>query len=1358
MNKPSLHPYESDLIGRYGTVHPEEVAPHESHHFILRDGRITGPMHDIARSTTGRVMWRHETAAHGILSTHGVAAVDGHDARHKFMNKTGAMSLTTDHGEPTVAVQESATSAQQNTIKQLHAHLTSKDTGKDMNYSVEKAHYDHAMGFSEAHHVGRGLRGFLRDSSGQPHIIKSVLRADQLPKYEYASTQVNLPAPLARKIKSWVRQWVSKDILVDDGLEKNLHITVKYGITTDRPLAALRAALAPLGPVKARLGTIKVFDTNDGFDVLYLSVDSPDLVAANEAVRGAVSCDDTHPTYTPHITLAYVEKGKGYDVVGISPLSGEFVTFDVVTVSSKSGRQSSIRMTGEKMKEKPTVKKGIGMIAVALRKAHDVSQEKRDGDGKWTEGGAGQTGTAAFKTWFGDSKVVNDDGTPRICYHGTRDVFSEFSHVKQGSANGAGWYGRGFYFTPDESLAQTYALGESGHVKPLYISIKNPYHWHTDDERGLNQNDALASNEATARLLQQGHDGVMVYKPTSIKLPEGQHLSDAAVEAIGAKSKIMQIIGRDGLEARLREGMPYQDFVRSYGKEVSDLFPHEHTLTEIVAFTPEQVKSATGNNGSFDPHSTDITKSAAVAPAPTSSAHHPFLGVVLPGGAVSDYHAPAAPSGPPSHSLHFQDAGLTAFDNDKTLRYVKNMTRGHYELEGHPALHPDERVAHGQIKALAKHLSDHGVPHSTHLVCADHGFSRSTYPHQGKSLGTVGDYAGLMRKGLGGKWALLFKAAGEQRVPKGQAGGGRWTRLGLTESDTGATPQVEDAEKQIRLLRNEHLYAFNADGKRILKLRGQPDKVRVTPNQHKILLSHHGVILTHNHPSGWNYPDSDPHRKGHSFSPSDIKTALSDRLAEIRAVSPHYLYSLKPGESAWSESYYNSVSHILAAIDQHVKMQDAVRVKNGEISSEEADAQHWNTFLELAASDRGWQYARVPLTDSVIKRKPKDIDMEKSIPIKSAYEPYYGDNPFTNIDDNAPLDAIFDTPIYTDEMVRHYCDIQGVSWKGSCVDPDTPVKKSIRIAFLFKSILSGVVAGSPHPTMPHLAPTTPAERMAINGRGTGHKPVPPASWGMHVSPDHSAKVQATYHDAKGRAQYIYHKDHQEAASHAKYGKLQQFHDALPHIRAKVEADLHKPDASPDRVKAAVVHLMGQTAIRVGSEKYAQENGTFGASSLRKHHITVDHDAEGQSHAVHVSFPGKHGKATEKHVGGATFHAAVAHLMNQPGERVFQQRTRTGGLAPVTEKHINDYLHAIHPGIHAHQFRTHAATEMARAHLLSLPHTDDPKQREKNIRSAANHVSEHLNNTPAMALSSYIHPGVVHAYRQGALKSVGYGAD
>lgn len=88
--------------------------------------------------------------------------------------------------------------------------------------------------------------------------------------------------------------------------------------------------------------------------------------------------------------------------------------------------------------------------------------------------------TQAFKNWFGDweddpenaSKVIdNETGEPLVLYHGTEKSFDAFDTRKIGSSNDPGFYGNGFYFTPDKSKASGY--GEN--VLACFLNMRNPF-------------------------------------------------------------------------------------------------------------------------------------------------------------------------------------------------------------------------------------------------------------------------------------------------------------------------------------------------------------------------------------------------------------------------------------------------------------------------------------------------------------------------------------------------------------------------------------------------------------------------------------------------------------------------------------------------------------------------------------------------------------------------------------------------------------------------------------------------------------------------------------------------------------------
>jgi hypothetical protein len=97
----------------------------------------------------------------------------------------------------------------------------------------------------------------------------------------------------------------------------------------------------------------------------------------------------------------------------------------------------------------------------------------------------------SFKRWFSGSKVVDENGTPLVVYHGTGADFDEFDPKKSGS-NYFGMFGnKGFFFVNTPGTAEVYAEQASGayfgpggepvfgkgtaNVMPVYLALKKPY-------------------------------------------------------------------------------------------------------------------------------------------------------------------------------------------------------------------------------------------------------------------------------------------------------------------------------------------------------------------------------------------------------------------------------------------------------------------------------------------------------------------------------------------------------------------------------------------------------------------------------------------------------------------------------------------------------------------------------------------------------------------------------------------------------------------------------------------------------------------------------------------------------------------
>lgn len=160
------------------------------------------------------------------------------------------------------------------------------------------------------------------------------------------------------------------------------------------------------------------------------------------------------------------------------------------------------------------------------------------------------TQSMQFKRWFGDwqnhpeeaSKVVNEDGTPKVVYHGTDADFNVFD-----SESGVYWFSE----SQDYAEAMMEERG-GGHVTGAYLALKNPLYAKLPPDQFSNPTyEAPLIRKAKA----EGYDGLVIETDTDI------------------------------------------------GDVSHEVF--------FAAFSPEQIKSATENVGTFDRNNPDIRRAVA---------------------------------------------------------------------------------------------------------------------------------------------------------------------------------------------------------------------------------------------------------------------------------------------------------------------------------------------------------------------------------------------------------------------------------------------------------------------------------------------------------------------------------------------------------------------------------------------------------------------------------------------------------------------------------------------------------------------------------------------------------------------------
>jgi hypothetical protein len=168
--------------------------------------------------------------------------------------------------------------------------------------------------------------------------------------------------------------------------------------------------------------------------------------------------------------------------------------------------------------------------------------------------------TPAFKRWFGDSKAVVKDGSPMVLYRG---MDSDYGSIMRVSKDGA--LGAGIYMTPDPKFAQEY-VGQNGNIAPLFASLQNPL-----------------------VIQHKSNEDPMVVALVKLGMTEqkARSLVEKAYEEKG-------YVGKQVMNRALAKGF---DGLMQY---------RDGNLSEVVAFSKTQVKSAIGNRGTFDPYNPDI--------------------------------------------------------------------------------------------------------------------------------------------------------------------------------------------------------------------------------------------------------------------------------------------------------------------------------------------------------------------------------------------------------------------------------------------------------------------------------------------------------------------------------------------------------------------------------------------------------------------------------------------------------------------------------------------------------------------------------------------------------------------------------
>ncbi|AZI57077.1 DNA topoisomerase IB [Nakamurella antarctica] len=261
--------------------------------------------------------------------------------------------------------------------------------------------------------------------------------------------------------------------------------------------------------------------------------------------------------------------------------------------------------------------------------------------------------------------------------------------------------------------------------------------------------------------------------------------------------------------------------------------------------------------------------------------------------------------------------------------------------------------------------------------------------------------------------------------------------------------------------------------------------------------------------------------------------------------------------------------------------------------------------------------------------------------------------------------------------------------------------------------------------------------------------IPPAWQDVWISPFSNGHIQAIGTDEAGRRQYRYHDDWSTKRHHQKFERVLDFASKLEDARIRVAADLALEGMPRERALATAFRMLDRGHFRIGSEVYAESNGSFGLSTLRREHVRT------KGSALVFSYVAKSGLDRVEMINDPDLFAAVGVMRNRSRTEAELFGYKEGRRwRRIHSSDINAYVKdVVGMAVSAKDFRTWHGTGIAAVALAEeLSRFDAAKKwteaaRNRAASNAIKETAQRLGNTPAVCRGSYVHPQLTELFRR-----------
>lgn len=263
--------------------------------------------------------------------------------------------------------------------------------------------------------------------------------------------------------------------------------------------------------------------------------------------------------------------------------------------------------------------------------------------------------------------------------------------------------------------------------------------------------------------------------------------------------------------------------------------------------------------------------------------------------------------------------------------------------------------------------------------------------------------------------------------------------------------------------------------------------------------------------------------------------------------------------------------------------------------------------------------------------------------------------------------------------------------------------------------------------------------------------IPPAYKDLVVAKSETNKIQVIGTDTRGRRQYIYNPTYTKKRNTRKYDDVMDLGKSIIKIEKDNTTMLNelskKPYSQwvlPEDYIPIIIYMLRTYNFRIGNECYANDNESYGITTLKKEHIHFL--GKDTSSKFKIEFVGKKGiinTYTDKNSQiSDLLHILIKHASSDG--YLFKYEPEKKDKQLITPEHIHTFFQDKYNAyITPKMFRTWYGNFHMLNYLNKIFKEDKLKRRmlkteiRELVKSCSEHVSDKLNNTPTISKKSYI---------------------